>query len=119
MNEQMKLFESEDQPAQGEEKKDFTFLLQHLGVGEDQAISMTFLARILNVDKRTVRSIVHSARLNGCIIVGNDSGYFLPRTEEEVTAWINREASALKSKSKALQSARTALSEGRYPSIDE
>lgn len=118
MNEQLKLFESDDQPAQTREKKDFTFLLRYLGVGEDQAISMTFLARVLNVDKRTVRSFVHNARLNGYVIVGNDSGYFVPRTEAEVTAWLNRQECALRSKAKALRSAREALKDEVYERSD-
>lgn len=95
----------EDQPAQDEEYKDFPFL-QWLGIGKDKAISMTFLARVTNKDKRTVRSMVHKARLCGHVICGDDNGYYLPASEEELTAWINREECALRSKTRALRSAK-------------
>ena len=114
--EQVKLFE-EDQPAQDKEQKDFPFL-RWLGTGRSEAISMTFLARVTNVDKRTVRSMVHSARLCGHVICGDDNGYYLHGTEEELTAWIRREEAAIGAKIRGIQSAKIAQAEGRYPKAE-
>lgn len=111
MIEMIRLFE--DQPAQDKEHKDFPFL-RWLGIGKEEAISMTFLARVTNKDKRTVRSMVHKARLSGHVICGDDNGYYLPASEEELTAWINREECALRSKARAVQRAKEALKDETY-----
>lgn len=113
--EQEKLFE--DQPAQNTQPKDFPFL-RWLGTGKDQAISMKFYARILNTDARTLRTWIHNARLCGHVIIGDDAGYYLPSCEEEVSAWISREECALRSKARALQSARQALKDEVYERSD-
>ena len=113
MFEKLKLFE--DQPVQDQTDLKPFKILQYIGVGRTAAVSMRYLATIQHTDMRTVRSQILAARLAGHVIIGDDFGYYLPSCEEELTAWINRQKAALKSKSKSMTGALQAQSQGRYP----
>ena len=100
-------------------KEELPLILDYIPEGRENAVSMRYLAIILNTDARTIRSMVHNARISGHVIIGDDSGYFKPVYEEDLIRWISKETAALRSKNKALQSARNALTEGRYPRYEE
>lgn len=108
MIEQTALFE-EELPA----------ILDYIPSGKDNAVSMRYLAVILSTDTRKIRSMVHNARISGHVVIGDENGYYKPECEEDLIGWIRKETAALRSKNMALQSARIALSEGRYPSEGE
>ena len=95
--------------------EELPMILDYIPEGREHAVSMRYLAIILNTDTRTIRSMVHNARISGHVVIGDDSGYYKPVYEEDVTGWIRKETAALRSKNMALQSARNALTEGRYP----
>lgn len=52
--------------------------------GENHAVSMGSLARILGVDTRTVRLLIQREREHGHIIAGTDAGLFIPANELEL-----------------------------------
>lgn len=115
MIEQVRLFEDPKEIKTDQLPKIMDFIPE----GRENAVSMWSLSLALRTDERTVRKMVHDARISGQIICSDEYGYYQPVCEEDLIKWLHRTESALKSKSKALQSARTALSEGRYPSTDE
>lgn len=94
-------------------------ILDCIPYGRENAVSMRYLAAVLSTDARGIRRMVHDARSSGYVIIGNEHGYYKPQHKDDVIGWIKREMAVLKSKNKALQSARKALSEGRYPDEGE
>ncbi len=60
---------------------------EYLSEGCENALSMADLSLILNVDKRTVRMMILSARIDGLPICstcqGSRHGYFMPRNVDE------------------------------------
>lgn len=117
MIEKLKLFE--DEPVKKDPEKKDLRIIDYIPIGEAHSVSMFDLSLILEVDERTVRSMVMADRINGAVICSGDSGYFLPVYAEDVIQWISRQEAALKSKSKTLKSARAALAAGKYPSCEE
>lgn len=53
-------------------------------MGRENAVPMRYIAVILNMSEREVRSTVNEARLAGHMIVGDDNGYYLPETDGEL-----------------------------------
>ena len=47
-------------------------------------IGLKRLSKMLNVDDRTVKKMILTARLNGEIIASCETGYFIPSTVEEL-----------------------------------
>ena len=52
--------------------------------GRENAVPMRYIAVILNMSEREVRSTVNEARLAGHLIIGDDYGYYLPETDGEL-----------------------------------
>ena len=52
--------------------------------GRENAVPMRYIAVILNMSEREVRSTVNDARLLGHMIIGDDNGYYLPETNGEL-----------------------------------
>lgn len=115
MIEQKMLFE---EPASSDTQKKHV-IMNYIPSGKYNAVSMRYLAMILNTNTRVIRSMVLNARIAGHIIIGDDNGYYLPCYEEDLIGWIQREKAALRSKERALQSALTALTENRFPNKGE
>lgn len=111
MIEQKTLFE---EPASSDAEKKIR-ILDYIPPGKENAVSMRYLAMIRKTDTRAVRSMVLNARIAGHVIIGDDYGYYQPCYEEDLTGWIRREEATLRSKERALRSAKEALAEGRYP----
>lgn len=53
-------------------------------MGRENAVPMRYIAVILNMSEREVRSAVNEARLAGHMIIGDDFGYYLPETDGEL-----------------------------------
>lgn len=54
--------------------------------GQENAITSREIAETLNIDRRTVRDIVHKLRERGLMIASSSKGnrgYFIPKDEEE------------------------------------
>ena len=77
--------------------------------GKDNAIKMSALAAALHTSEREVRKIIHEARCNGAVIIGDNNGYYLPCSQEELLPYYitarKRSASGLK----ALRAAKRKL----------
>lgn len=75
-------------------------------MGQENAMTSTQLAAMLNIDRRTVRQVVHSLREKGIAIasssVGN-KGYFIPATQEEANRCITQLKSRVKEISKIIR----------------
>lgn len=111
MIEQAALFE--DEPVK------FSEILEYIPEGKENAVSMRYLADLLNKDTREIREKVLKARIDGHVIIGDENGYYKPSCEADLIGWIRRSEAALESKNKALLGARRALLEGRYPSYED
>lgn len=116
---QEKLFETNSESDKEEKKNSYSVILNYIPTGKEYAISMKHLAHLLNTTPRQIRSMVHHARCEGSVIVADDNGYYLPVSQEELTAWIRRYEASARSVFKALASAKTALAEGRYPKAED
>ena len=91
----------------------------YLGTGKVNAVSMAELAGLMHTDLRGVRRKIHLARLSGAVIIGTDSGYYLPSCEEELRKYLSQQYQYLRSKKKALMAAEKAFLEGVLPSDGE
>ena len=74
-------------------------------MGRENAVPMRYIAVILNMSEREVRSIVNEARLAGHMIVGDDNGYYLPETDGELLDYYFR----LRSRANTTQSVLDAV----------
>ena len=92
-------------------KKKHAKILDLIPTGRGNAISMKDLARILEVDVRGVRQLVHNARNDGEVICGTESGYYQPATKEELRDYIALAQSRAFSCLRSLKAARKLLSE--------
>lgn len=69
-------------------------LLQMIPVGKTDAISRYDLCRQLKMPDRTVRQLIHDARMIHPILSNTESGgYYLPATKEEAEEFINQQNS--------------------------
>ena len=72
-------------------------------VGKKNGISQADLARIANVPERVIRREVDEARINRKqLIIGDESGYYFPADESDITEYINRRKASIKTSQKAL-----------------
>ena len=115
MIEQVRLFEDPKEIKDDQLPKIMDFIPE----GRENAVSMWSLSLVLRTDQRSIRKMVHDARISGQIICSDENGYYQPTSDEEMTRWIHKEESSLISKNKALMPAKKAHAEGRYPSTDE
>ena len=65
-------------------------ILDRIPSGRDNAVSMRYLASILETSERQIRSMIQNARIDGNIIAGTDAGIFVPETEDELREYVNR-----------------------------
>lgn len=72
-------------------------LLMHIDFGEENAVSMKELARILDASCRDVRRMIESARTDGIIIASSDKGYFYPARKRELADYCSRTALRIQS----------------------
>ena len=76
-------------------------ILDILPKGKDRALKMSALAAALHTSERDVRRLIHEARCNGAVIIGDNHGYYIPETREELLPYYftarKRSVSGLKS----------------------
>lgn len=65
-------------------------IIRLIPIGHKNAVSMRYLANILNTTNRDIREIIHRARLDGIMICGDDYGYYRPANEEELIRYYFR-----------------------------
>jgi len=74
--------------------------------GQENAITSTEIASRLNIDRRTVRSLVHRLREKGVAVasssIGN-RGYFIPANQKEANRCITQLKSRVKEISKIIR----------------
>ena len=79
--------------------------------GKDNAIKMSALAAALHTSEREVRKIIHEARCNGAVIIGDNHGYYLPETREELLPYYLTARKRSVSGLKALKATKRKLEE--------
>lgn len=76
-------------------------IIDMLPKGKAQAVKMSTLAAALHISDRDVRKLIHEARCNGAVIIGDNNGYYLPDSREELLPYYlaarKRSVSGLKS----------------------
>lgn len=86
---------------------------KHLRRGEQNAISMGDLSRLLGLSPRACRKAVEAERLTGTLILSSERGYFLPGTgsagRSEIVRFQRRTAARLRTGKALLRSSRRAL----------
>lgn len=55
--------------------------------GKNNAISMKYLAAMLHVNERETRKIITDLRMSGFVVIGDQSGYYLPTTKDEIRTY--------------------------------
>lgn len=88
-------------------------VMKFLRHGEQNAISMGDLSRLLNLSPRAVRKAVEAERLTGKLILSSERGYFLPGEgaagREEITRFHRRTAARVRTGQAILRSSRRVL----------
>ena len=89
---------------------------KYLRHGEQNAVSMAELARLLNISPRACRRAVEAERLTGKLILSSERGYFLPGEGEtgcaEIVRFQRRTAARIRASQAILCSSRRALKKG-------
>ena len=89
-----------------------TKFLRH---GEQNAVSMGDLSRLLGLSPRACRKAVEAERLTGKLILSSERGYFLPGEgsagRSEILRFQRRTAARLRTGKALLRSSRRALAE--------
>ena len=65
-------------------------ILDYIPRGQENAVSMADLAAAIGTDERTVRKIIEKARLEGAVIIGDNSGYYKPASRQELEPYVHR-----------------------------
>lgn len=86
---------------------------KYLRHGEQNAISMAELSRLLNMSPRACRKAVEAERLTGKLILSSERGYFLPGEGEtgraEIVRFQRRTAARVRTGQAILRSSRRIL----------
>lgn len=64
-------------------------ILELIPKGRENAVSLYYLAEMLNVNERTIKKYISHIRKNGTPIVGDQFGYYKPANREELE-WFYR-----------------------------
>jgi hypothetical protein len=59
-------------------------ILEHLGKGKENGIKMHELAILMNCNTREIRQQVNRERLEGAPIVGDEHGYYIADTADDI-----------------------------------
>ena len=85
----------------------------YLRHGEQNAVSMDDLSRLLGLSPRACRKAVEAERLTGTLILSSERGYFLPGTgsagRSEIVRFQRRTASRVRTGQAILRSSRRVL----------
>lgn len=86
-------------------------IMDYIPTGKDNAVSMKDLAIAMRTDARTVRKMIHSARMDGAIICGTNAGYYKPETDDELLSYYRLARRRALSGLASLKAARAVLKE--------
>ena len=86
-------------------------ILDMLPKGKANAVKMSALAAALHTSERDVRRLIHEARCNGAVIIGDSNGYYLPDSREELLPYYFAARKRSISGLKALKAAKRKLEE--------
>lgn len=85
----------------------------YLRHGEQNAVSMDDLSRLLGLSSRACRKAVEAERLTGTLILSSERGYFLPGTgsagRSEIVRFQRRTAARVRTGQAILRSSRRVL----------
>ena len=70
--------------------------------GKKNAVSMSELANICQVPERALQREILQARLNGELIISDESGYYLPEDISDIKNYVVSRKAYIKTASKAL-----------------
>lgn len=84
----------------------FEKIYQIIPEGRNNAVSMSQLSERLHVDARQCRKIISEMRNQGYLIVGDNHGYYVPTTNEELFRWYQSVRSRAMTGLKGLKYAR-------------
>lgn len=66
-------------------------IVELIPTGAENAISMRRLAALEGISQRRIRLEINRERLeNGVPIIGNDAGYYLPETDDDLNRYLQR-----------------------------
>lgn len=71
-------------------KRDYSFLLELIPYGKQNAISGERLAQKLNMNVRGMCALIHSARVSGLLILSGDVGYWRSDNLDEMKEFYKR-----------------------------
>ena len=86
-------------------------IVDMLPKGKRNAVRMSELAAALHTSEREVRKFIHEARCNGAVIIGDNNGYYLPCSREELLPYYFAARKRSISGLKALKAAKRKLEE--------
>lgn len=73
-----------------EKKKRINAIMSFMPTGRDNAVSMRYVAQMTRMSERDVRSTVNEARLAGHMIIGDDHGYYVAGSVDELIVYFFR-----------------------------
>lgn len=73
-----------------EKKMRINTVLSFMPTGRENGVSMRYIAQMTGMSEREVRSAVNEARLAGHMIVGDDCGYYVAGSVEELVVYFFR-----------------------------
>lgn len=84
-------------------EQDSRWIIDHIPEGQKNAQSMTYIAKIMGVDRREVRKAVENARASGSLICSGNKGYWMPETLDEAKEYVNAQLSRIRTGRKVIQ----------------
>ena len=88
-------------------------IMQVIGTGQDNAVSLADLMLITGLRNRELRLLIADMRVRGSVICANSNGYFKPSTPDELKIWIRQEKARSRSINRGLRSAEKLLQDWR------
>ena len=73
-----------------EKKVRINAIMAFMPKGRENGVSMRYIAQMTGMSEREVRSAVNEARLAGHMIVGDDCGYYVAGSVEELVVYFFR-----------------------------
>lgn len=92
-----------------DKKKRINAVMAFMPTGRDNAVPMKYIAQMTRMSERDVRSAVNEARLAGNMIVGDDHGYYVAETIEELVGYFFRLRKHTKTTQSILRKVKHAL----------
>ena len=78
------------------------WLVSIIPKGQQEAVSMTYLAEILGLSKRALRKEIENARKAGVLICSSDRGYYMPESILELRDYAHRTRARIRTGSECL-----------------